>query len=119
MIGEMPRDGTPRNRARLVERLDHMVESGQLTDAEAARIRAATNEGEVEEAIRSIRVRHAGVGLKEAVESGDMAQEQADSYLERLQNGEHLPSIRARLRQLRSRHNKPGDASAGHEGIND
>jgi hypothetical protein len=104
MTAETPSDRIPKNHARLIERLDHLVESGQVTDAEAARIRAATDEAQVEEAIRSVRTRHAGARLNEAVENGAMAQEEADSYLERLQNGEHLPSVRARLRRLRSRH---------------
>jgi len=33
-------EASPRNRKRLLERLDHMVTSGQVTQAEAQRLRA-------------------------------------------------------------------------------
>ena len=89
----------PVNRDRLIERLDNMVETGQVTETEAARMRGA-GPSEFENAVRAIRVRHAGARLDAAVGAGQMSQEEADAYLERMKNGEHPQSLRAHLRRL-------------------
>jgi hypothetical protein len=40
--------------------------------------------------------------MEAAVAQGDMSQDEADGYLERLRNGEHAKGLRARLRMHRS-----------------
>jgi len=93
----------PKNRKRLVERLDTMVESGRVTEQEAGRLRAARGPGEFDDVVRGIRLRHAGTRLHDAVVDGSMSQEEADGYLERLGNGEHPRGLRAHLGKLRSK----------------
>jgi polyhydroxyalkanoate synthesis regulator phasin len=90
-----------RRRERLVERLDQMVESGQVTDQEAERLRAAGEPGEFDHAVVDMRVRHAASRLSPAVQDGSLTQEEADGFLERLRTGEHPRSLRAQLRSLR------------------
>jgi hypothetical protein len=90
-------------RARLIKQLDKMVESGRVTETEAARLRAAGDSDEFDDAARDIRVRHAGAHLTAAVEGGDMTQEEANAHLESLKDGEHPRSLRAHLRKLRAR----------------
>jgi len=91
----------PKSRQRLVERLDHMVESGRVTEEEAERVRAAGGPAEFEHAVRNIRLRHAGARLGTAVEDGSMSQAEADGLLARIGRGEHPRSIRAHLSKLR------------------
>ncbi|MBJ7608865.1 MAG: hypothetical protein JF887_05475 [Candidatus Dormibacteraeota bacterium] len=91
----------PKSRERIVQRLDKMVASGRVTETEAARLRAAAEPDQFDEAVRSIRVRHAGVRLDAAVESGEMTQEEADGYLTRLKQGEHPRGLRSHLGMLR------------------
>jgi hypothetical protein len=93
-----------KRRARLVERLDKMVTSGRMTEAEAARIRAAGDTAEFDAAVGEIRVRHATPRLAAAVEQGKMTQVDADTAVEQLRAGEHPRSLRAHLRGLGSRH---------------
>lgn len=88
-------------RDRLLERLDRMVESGRLTDAEARRLRAPARPNDFNDAVRDIRVRHAGTKLDVAVAEGSLTRVEADSFVERLGNGEHPRSLRAHLRKLR------------------
>jgi len=98
----------PKTHRRLLERLDHMVESGRVTEGEAARLRAATGPGEIERAVGAIRLRHAGARLDAAVADGDMSREEADGFLERLRNGEHPRGLRSHLAQLRPRRRQSG-----------
>lgn len=88
---------------RLLEQLDKMVESGRLTEQEAARLRAAPGPDEFENVLRDVRVRHAGTRLASAVGDGGMSQDEADGFLVRLKNGEHPRSLRAHLGKLRPR----------------
>ena len=85
------------NRARLLERLDHMVEAGQVTQDEAAQLRTATTDDEFEAAIVAIRSRHAEPALRAAVEAGGMSQSDADTDLARIRSGEHPPGLRSHL----------------------
>jgi polyhydroxyalkanoate synthesis regulator phasin len=92
-----------RRRRRLVERLDRMVASGQVSEAEAQRLRAAATPSQFEDAERHIRVRHARSSLDAAVEAGRLTKGEAERYLERLRNGEHPRSLRAQLASLAPR----------------
>lgn len=103
MIEELENQTSWKKRERLVERLDHMVESGRVTEDEANRLRAASGPAEFDDATRSISVRHAKARLDAAVEDGGMSQEEADGFLARLRNGEHPRSLRAHLGKFRSR----------------
>jgi hypothetical protein len=98
----------PGTHRRLLMRLDHMVESGRVTDDEAARLRAATGPQEIDHAVGAIRARHAGARLDAAVAGGDMSREEADGFLERLRNGEHPRGLRSHLARLRPRRQSPG-----------
>lgn len=84
-----------------------MAKSGRLTDQEAERLRSADNPGEVDDVIRSIRVRHAGAKLGAAVEDGSVTPEEADGFLDRLRNGEHSAALRAQVLKLRPRSRTP------------
>jgi polyhydroxyalkanoate synthesis regulator phasin len=101
-------DGTRENRTdgrrreRIIERLDQMVVAGRVTNQEAKRLRTAGMPGEFDDGILDIRVRHAGTILDAAVQDGRLTQEEADSFLERLRNGEHPRSLRAYLRSVRT-----------------
>lgn len=90
-------------RKRLLGQLDQMVKAGRVTEREAARLRAAGTPGEFDDTARAIRVRHAGAHLAEAVEGGEMTEEEATAHLEGLRGGEHPSSLRAQLRTLRRR----------------
>jgi hypothetical protein len=90
-----------RRRQGLVQRLDKMIQSGRVTNQEVQRLRAAGTQSEFDETVRDIRLRHAGTRLNSAVADGTVPKEDADGLLERLRRGEHSPSLRARLRQLR------------------
>ncbi len=92
-----------KRRDRLVGRLDQMVDSGRLTYEEAERLRAAGEQGEFDDVVRDIRVRHASTSFEAGVRNGSLTQGEADGFLERLRNGEHSRSLRAGLRDLRSR----------------
>jgi hypothetical protein len=93
-MGEPDHDG-------LLRRLDHMVEKGRVTEAEAAALRAAQSPSEVEAAICAIRLRHAAPKLAQAVDDGTLSEEDASSLRERLRNGEHSRTLRAHLRRGR------------------
>jgi CHASE3 domain sensor protein len=92
----------PKNRKRLLERLDQMVRSGQVTAEEAADLRAANNAEDFEAAVVRIRTRHARVRLDAAVEAGQMTQAEANANVEQLQKGEHPRGLRAHLRKITS-----------------
>jgi hypothetical protein len=93
----------PKNRERLLERLNHLVRSGQLTAEEATVLRAATNAEDFEAAVVRIRTRHAGARLDAAVEAGKMTEAEAKANIERLQKGEHPRGLRAHLRKITTR----------------
>ncbi len=80
-----------------------MVEHGRVTEAEAARLRAATDDEGFEAGMRAIRARHAGAKLDAAVEAGQMTRGEADANLERLRNGEHPGALREQLRGIHPR----------------
>lgn len=111
MIDEPKNQLGPRTRTRLLGRLDALVKSGRVTEEEAARLRTAGEPNEFERAIREIRARHVGTRLDSAVRGGNLTRQEADSFLERVQAGEHSPSLRAHLRGLvpgsRSRRRAP------------
>jgi hypothetical protein len=92
----------PKNRKRLLERLDHMVRSGQVTEEEATDLRAATNDEDYEAAVVRIRTRHARVGLDAAVDAGQMTQAEASANLDQIKEGKHPRDLRAHLRKLTS-----------------
>jgi CHASE3 domain sensor protein len=90
----------PKNRKRLLERLDHMVQSDQVTAEEATDLLSATSAGDYEAAVLRIRARHAGARLDAAVEAGQMSQAEANANVERIRNGEHPRTLRAHLRKI-------------------
>jgi len=100
MDGDIGGPINAKQRQRIVASLDRMVASGRLTKEEAERLRGADELGQFDTAIRSIRVRHAGVKLGAAIEDGGLSQEDADVILNRLRSGEHSAAIRAHLRSL-------------------
>lgn len=89
-------------RHRLLGSLDRMVEAGRVTEQEAELLRAATNPSEFENAVRAIRVRHAGVELDASVADGSLTRSEADALVDRLRHGEHGGGLRARVRALRA-----------------
>ncbi|HUY86275.1 MAG TPA: hypothetical protein VMU77_04120 [Acidimicrobiales bacterium] len=91
------------NQQRIVQQIDKMVASGRITEDEASRLRAAEGTPDFELAVGEIRARHAGEGLEPSVSSGEMTQEQADNYLDRIRSGEHPKGLRARLAKHRPR----------------
>jgi polyhydroxyalkanoate synthesis regulator phasin len=86
---------------RIMEQIDHMVELGRITEEEAARLRATEGTDEFDAAVGAIRARHAGAHMEGAIAEGEMSQEEADGYLDRLHQGEHPEGLRARLRRHR------------------
>lgn len=88
---------------RILGRLDKMIAAGRITEPEAARLRATVGTAEFDAAMGAIRARHAGPAMDGAVRSGEITQEDADRYLERLRSGEHPKGLRARLAQHRPR----------------
>ena len=92
----------PKNRTRLLERLDHLVRSGQVTEEEATDLRAATNDEDYQAAVVRIRTRHARVRLDAAVEAGQITPAQASVNLEQIKKGKHPRGLRAHLRKLTS-----------------
>ena len=87
---------------RILQQLDKMVASGQVTPGEAERLRKAQGKPEFEAAVLDVRLRHAGELLDSAVRAGQMSQQEADVQLERLRKGEHPKGLRARLRMHRT-----------------
>jgi hypothetical protein len=92
----------PKNRGRLLERLDHMIGSGQVTPGEATELRAATNVEAYEAVVIRIRTRHARARLDAAVEAGQMTPAEASANLEQIERGEHPRGLRAHLREITS-----------------
>jgi hypothetical protein len=73
-----------------------MVESGRITQEEAARVRAAGESSEFDVAVREIRLRHARERLDQVVEDGRVTKAEADDLRERLNKGDD-PRIVRRL----------------------
>jgi len=96
------------HRARLLERLNRMVEADRLTEEEAARLRGATDANEFDDAIREVRSRHASEWIDEAVGDGRLTEEEADAFRVRLRNGEDPTFLRRLRRSKTARHR--GDA---------
>jgi len=94
-------DGVPRS-DHLIRSIDTLLESGQVTAEEAAALKARVHDGNHDEVVVAIRVKHADAALSAAVSNGSMTREDADDYLRRLRDGEHSSSLRADLRGLRS-----------------
>jgi hypothetical protein len=90
----------PKNRKRPLERLDQMVQSGQVTPEEATDVRSATNAIDYEAAVVRIRARHARVRFDAAVEAGPMTKAEASASMERVRKGEHLLSLRSHLHKI-------------------
>ncbi|HVA05548.1 MAG TPA: hypothetical protein VNG12_02290 [Acidimicrobiales bacterium] len=88
---------------RIIEQVDEMVESGRITEEEATQLRAAEGTPEFDAAVGAIRARHAGARMESAIAEGEISQEEADGYLERLRSGEHPKGLRARLAKHRPR----------------
>ena len=88
---------------RILEQLDKMVASGRITEDEAADLRAAEGTEQFERAVGAIQARHAGEHMPSAIEAGEMTQEEADAYLDRLRSGDHPKGLRARLTKHRPR----------------
>ena len=100
MMNEEPKNQTgPKQRQRLLQQLDRMVESGRVTEGEASKLRASEDSDAFDETVRSIRERHAAPKLQAAVEGGHMTQEEADANLARIRQGDHLTSLRSQLRK--------------------
>jgi hypothetical protein len=93
---------TPKNRKRLLERLDHLLRSGQVTAEEATDLRSATNAEDYEATVVSIRTRHARTRLDAAVEAGQMTQAEASANLEQPKKGEHPRGLRGHLQKTTS-----------------
>ena len=83
--------------------IDTLLDSGQISGEEAADLKARVLDGDQDEVIVAIRVRHADAALSAAVSDGSMTRAEADDYLRRLRSGEHSSSLRAELRTARRR----------------
>jgi hypothetical protein len=87
---------------RLLCRLGKMEASGRITGEEAEGVRTA-DPGEVDEATRAIRLRHARERLEGDVRDGRTTQDEADVILQRLADGEHPRLLLDLPRRRRSR----------------
>ena len=74
-----------------------MLALGRITDEEAARVRAATDEHERQSALRAIRVRHASERAEAAVAEGRVDRPEVDVALERLAAAGDASSVRRLL----------------------
>lgn len=91
---------TSRQRENILRGLDKMVKKGQMTEAEATRIRDADSTAAFDGAVRDVRVRHAGKRFEAAVADGTMTQGEADDFLRQIRNGAHPRGLRSHLRHL-------------------
>jgi len=85
------------NHDRIIRQLDRMVDSGQLTEQEATRLRATEGTPEFEQVVATVRARHAEIRMVPAVAAGEMSQAEADAFLDQLRSGAHPNGLRARL----------------------
>lgn len=121
-MSEANADGTDaKSRARIVAGLEKMIASGRMTVQEADRIRAAADPRDFDAAVQAVRVRHAGAQVGAAIEDGRLTRDEADDILQRLRNGEHSSSLRARLRshapRMRPRSRPPVSATPGGDAV--
>jgi polyhydroxyalkanoate synthesis regulator phasin len=93
---------------RILQQLDKMVASGRITEDEAADLRAAAGTEQFEGAVGVIQARHAGEHMESAIAAGEMTQDEADAYLDRLRRGDHPKGLRARLTKHRPRRHTAG-----------
>jgi polyhydroxyalkanoate synthesis regulator phasin len=93
---------------RILRQLDKMIASGRITEEEAAALRAAEGTEDFDRAVGTIQARHAESHMNQAVAAGDMTQDEADAYSERLRQGDHPKGLRARLTNHKRRANKTG-----------
>ena len=100
MTDESIQPTTPRRRANILRGLDKMVKKGQMTEAEATRIREADSTDAFDAAVLDVRIRHAGKRFEAAVADGSMTQAEADGILVQIRKGEHSRSLRSHLRHL-------------------
>ena len=78
-----------------------MVRAGRLTEEDAARLIAAENSGEFEDAAREIQLKHARARVTAAVEEGGLTEKEAQAILERLERGEDPRFLRGLRRGSR------------------
>ncbi len=83
---------------RIIEQLEKMVGSGRVTPEEAGRLRATAGTTEFDAVMGKIRARHAEVHTDAAVAAGKLSQEEADTTLDRVRDGEHTAALRAHIR---------------------
>ena len=106
---------------RLLRRVDKMVEAGRVTGEEAERVRAAADSGELDDAVREIRLRHARARVGAELRDGRVTQDEADLILQRLENGEHPRLLRGLRRHKSSTVSAapPASGSANPEEVGD
>lgn len=97
---------------RLRRRVDKMVQAGRVTSEEEKRVRAAADSGELDDAVREIRLRHARARFGAEVRAGRVTQEEADLALQRLENGEHQGLLRGLRRPKSSAADPTGEADS-------
>ncbi len=91
------------NEKRIIKQLDKMVATERMTEAEAAHLRETAGTPGFDAAMGAVRARHASAQMDSAIRSGELTQEEADAYLDRLRNGDHPQGLRARLANHRPR----------------
>ncbi|MDQ3643586.1 MAG: hypothetical protein M3450_19485 [Actinomycetota bacterium] len=87
---------------RTLRRIDKLLEAGRVTSEEAARVRAASDTGELDDAVREIRLRHARERLGAQSRDGGVTQEEAELILQRIEKGEHRGLLRGHRRRKSS-----------------
>lgn len=103
----------PRNHAKATkaahtsQHLEKMVAEGRLDEAEASRLRAAVESGDIDSAAQVVRLDHVRQRLTGSVAEGSMSQEEANAILEKIASGEHSPSFRRQVLGA-LRRGKPG-----------
>ncbi len=89
------------NQSRILEQLDKMVSSGRITDAEAARLRAADGRDAFDQVVNEIRTRHASAHMAQSVADGQITEKESAGYLEQIRHGGHPKDLRSRLGRRR------------------
>ena len=83
---------------RIIEQLEKMVAAGRITPEEAARLRASAGTPEFDAVMGTIRARHAQAHTDAAVAAGRMSQEEADTSLDRVRDGDHSTALRSHIK---------------------
>jgi len=86
--------------------LRKLVETGRISEAEADELRTTSDPGQFDDRVRSIRLRHVGARLDEAVAEGRLGRSEADALLGELATVE---SQRARADLRRALRRGRGD----------